>query len=245
MKNESKRKFEVTKEAKWMNYNVDDILYGLLQYFATYNPKETNPNHALYITKQNYTKNKKVFKDLCGISAKALNGHLNYLIKAGLIEEFILKVNNIEYPSYGIVNNKNYPYKIIDSDFLFYLCATKKPDVLKIYFTLLNWYEFKHDYEFTKKEIIEILGYKNPTAAAYEMVDCILVSLGNEGIIDYTKYYDTYVDNQNNVVPTPKMRLTNVVKTLDELAKVQRLRGNEHFAKFTEMLKQQEKNQTV
>ena len=52
------------------------------------------------------------------------------------------------------------------------------------------------------------------------MVDCIFVRLGNEGIIDYTKYYDTYVDNQNNVVPTPKMRLTNVVKTLDELAKV-------------------------
>ena len=109
-----------------MNYNVDDILYGLLQYFATYNPKEMNLNHALYITKQNYTKNKKVFKDLCGISAKALSGHLNYLIKAGLIEEFTLKINNIEYPSYGIVNNKNYPYKIIDSDFLFYLCATKK-----------------------------------------------------------------------------------------------------------------------
>ena len=223
MKNETKRKFEVTKKAKWMSYSIDDILYGLLQYYATYNPNETNPNHALYITKQNYAIHRKEIQECCGVSTRTLLNHLNKLINEHLIEEFTIN----GYPSYGIVNNRDCPYKIIDGSLLHYLCSTRNPGALKVYFTLLNWYEFKEDYEFTKKDIIEILGYKVANDSAYELVSYLLISLKRECLIDYSEYYDTRQDALGNIVPVPKMRLNHVVRTLDEVAKLQKLEGND------------------
>ena len=221
MKNETKRKFEVTKKAKWMSYSIDDILYGLLQYYATYNPNETNPNHALYITKQNYAIHRKEIQECCGVTPKTLLNHLNKLINEHIIEEFTIN----GYPSYGIVNNRDCPYKIIDGNLLYYLCRTRNKAVLKVYLTLLNWYEFKDGYEFTKREINDILGYAK--TSSQDGVSYILISLKRDCLIDYTGFCDIRTDGLGQSIPIPKMRLNHVARTLDELAKLQKLKGDD------------------
>ena len=64
----------VSLEEDFMNYTIDDILFGVMCYLATYHPAEK----ILYLSKKNFAKNKKQIKTLCGeISTQTLNNHLN------------------------------------------------------------------------------------------------------------------------------------------------------------------------
>lgn len=77
------RRFPLTEE--FMNYRVDDLLYGYLQYKATYNPNKDR----LYITSENLRKNKSNIETLCGCSRRTIDRQINSLIKAGMVEEVI------------------------------------------------------------------------------------------------------------------------------------------------------------
>ena len=239
MKNEPKRKFEVTEKAKWLHYSIDGLLYGVIQCYATFNQKEENENHKLYLTKQNYGIHRKEIQDYCGLSSQSLNLHLKKLVKENVLEEFdLIGDDGKTYPSYGIVVNKDCPYKLIDKNWLMYLCLTKKSILLKVYFILLNWYEYKEGYEFTKEAICKMLGYAHPTAVSYTAVDSALCALGNEGIIEYSKYYETMSDEGGKSVPVPKMRLNHVVRTLDEYSKLAKYSPNKE--KISELLEQKQ-----
>lgn len=158
------------------------------------------------------------------------------MIKENILEEFdLIGDDGKTYPSYGIVVSKDCPYKLIDKDWLTYLCLTKKGILLKVYFILLNWYEYKEGYEFTKEAICKMLGYVHPTTVSYTAVDSALCVLGNEGVINYSKYYETRKDESGKPVPVPKMRLNHVVRTLDEYSKLTKYSPNkEKLSKLSE-----------
>lgn len=75
------RRFPLTEE--FMNYRVDDLLYGYLQYKATYNPNKDR----LYITADNLRKSKSNIETLCGCSRRTVDRQIKSLINAGLVEE--------------------------------------------------------------------------------------------------------------------------------------------------------------
>lgn len=75
------RRFPLTED--FMNYRVDDLLYGYLQYKATYNPIKDR----LYITSDNLRKSKKNIETLCGCSRRTIDRQINSLIQAGMVEE--------------------------------------------------------------------------------------------------------------------------------------------------------------
>lgn len=195
-----------------MHYSIDDLLYGLIQHYATFNPNEENENHRLYLTEQNYTKHIKEIKDFCGVTAQTLKNHLNKLIKDGVLEKFILVIDGIEYPSYGIIINKNIPYKIIDNDWLFYLVSTRSHNAIKIYFILLDWFEYKNNYEFSQKEIAAELGYSEHSETGIKMVGCVLRSLKREGIINYDEFFEIKIDRNGKPFPSPKLKLIYVAR---------------------------------
>ena len=80
-KMELTRRFPLTED--FMNYRVDDLLYGYLQYKATYNPIKDR----LYITSDNLRKSKKNIETLCGCSRRTIDRQINSLIQAGMVEE--------------------------------------------------------------------------------------------------------------------------------------------------------------
>jgi DNA-binding transcriptional ArsR family regulator len=77
------RRFPLTED--FMNYRVDDLLYGYLQYKATYNPNKDR----LYITLDNLRKNKSNIETLCGSSRRTIDRQIKSLIEAGMVEEII------------------------------------------------------------------------------------------------------------------------------------------------------------
>lgn len=214
------RRFETNEEAVFMNYSTDDLLYGLIQHLATHNENEPNVNHRLYLTKTNYTKNRKLLQNMCGVTTQTLLNHLNKLIEKGLIEEFDLVVDDKCYPAYGIVVNELNNYKIIDNDWLFYLLSTRTHNAIRVYFYLLDKYEWKlrdeENFVFTNKDILKAIGYSASTRSASQMVTNILHSFRREGVIDYEEFYEeTFVGNDS--VPVPKMRLTKVARSEQQL----------------------------
>ena len=76
---EKARKRRLSLEGNFMNYSTDDLLFGAMLYLATYHPEVGK----LYLTKKNYTKNRKNFYNLCDdtSNAKTLKRHLDKLIE--------------------------------------------------------------------------------------------------------------------------------------------------------------------
>lgn len=185
-------------------YNIDVLLYSLIQRYATFNPNEENENHRLYLTEQDYTKHIKEIKRFCDIAdTRTLNNHLNKLIEDGILEKFILIIDGAEYPSYGIIVNKDIPYQTIDNDWLFYLISTRSRIAIKIYFILLDWFEDKNNYEFSQKKIAAELGYREYSDDVIKMVGNVLRSLKREGIINYDEL----------ITPHFKLKLTYVARS--------------------------------
>lgn len=216
------RRFETNTAQGWLLYNNNDLLYGLIQYLATYNQKEENINHRLYLTKVNLTKNKKLIMNICGFNnAKTYSRHLQKLIDNNLLEEFTLELDGHSYPSYGIVVNYEANYKVIDREWLYYLIGTRSNQALKVYFFLLDRYEWKLKeedyYDFTIKEIMLFMGYSGSRNPAVEkLINNILDSFQREGIINFEEFYDEYISDEGNTIPVPKKKLLFVARSEEE-----------------------------
>ena len=82
-KMEYTRRFPLTED--FMSYKVDDLLYGSLQYKATYNPNKDR----LYISLDNLRKSKSNIETLCGCSRRTIDRQIKSLIQAGMVEEVV------------------------------------------------------------------------------------------------------------------------------------------------------------
>lgn len=218
---EKVRKRRLSLEDNFMNYGIDDLLFGSMYYLATFHPGVGK----LYLTKKNYAKNRKNFYNLeDGGNAKTLKRHLDKLIEKGLVAEEDIKVNGENYPSYVFPYETDTKYQLVEAEMLWYIISTRNRQAVKIYIQLLNWYLWKaktdENFVFTNKDIMKVLGYSPDNKVASSMVSNVLESLSREGVIRYENYFEEYVADNGCVVPTPKKRLLFVAKSKSELPAV-------------------------
>lgn len=204
-------------EHNFMDYDSDDLLYGALQYLATYHPEL----HMLYLTKKKYTKSKQELMAICGLDSRGIKRHLDRLIEKGLIKEKKIYIgeNKVEYECFIFPYDTKERYQIINNEMLWYVVSTRNKQAVRIYIYLLNKYNWKENYEFSNKELVEALGYspKGNNALASSMVSNILESFKREGVIDYNEYYEQRVDTCGRQVPMPKKALVFVASNKNQL----------------------------
>lgn len=211
-------------EDDFMNYSTDDLLYGIMQYLATYHPAWGK----LYLTKKNFVKNKKLIRDVCGVSQQTLNNHMKKLIEKGLIQEDMVLMGDdkVEYDCYIFPYNRDENYQLINNEMLWYIVSTRSKQAVRVYIQLLNWYKWKREnndtFVFTNRDIMKKLGYstdcKNPNASS--VVSNILESFKREGVIDYCEFAEMVIDNKGNEFSISRKRLLFVASSKSELKKV-------------------------
>ena len=217
------RKRRLSLEDNFMNYGIDDLLFGSMYYLATFHPGA----EKLYLTKKNYAKNRKNFYNLeDGGNAKTLKRHLDKLIEKGLIAEEDIKVNGETYPSYTFPYKYDEKYQLVEAEMLWYVISTRNRQAVKIYIQLLNWYLWKQEtneqFIFTNKDIMKVLGYSPDNKLASSTVSNVLESFAREGVIKYENYYEEHINDEGKSVPTPKKKLLFVAKSKSELPAVSR-----------------------
>ena len=200
-------------EGPFMNYDSDDILYGIMYAYSTYEPNKK----ILYLSKRNFAIKKKTIYSACGISSKAMfDRHMAKLIEKGLIKE--------EKNVYYFLQNKDEKYRIIHRDLLEYLSKTRPKHFIRVYILLLDWYLWKKkensEFIFTNKLIMEKLGYSKANKKVSADITAILHSLAREGYIEYEEFYDVRISPEGKELPVPQMRLKKVAQSESELNEI-------------------------
>ena len=215
-----KRRFSL--EDNFMNYSVDDILFGAMYYLATFHPTK----RVFYLTKKKFTQNKNIIKKACDVSTQTLNNHLKKLLEHGLIQEQEIKSGDVAYPSYTFSYKYKEKYQLIDNEMLWYIVTTRSQQAIKLYIYLLDKYNWKkstgENYVFTNAELLEAIGYSTNSSnqKANSVVNNVLESYLREGVIKYETFYEEITLPNGKTVPSPRKRLTFVAVSKQELPKV-------------------------
>ena len=199
----------------FMNYSIDDLLYGAMQYLATFHPVKKQ----LYLTKQNLMKNKKDIYAICNLDSRKLKAHIQKLMDKGLLKEEMID----EYPSYIFPYDYDGGYQLINYEMLWYLVSTRSKSSLQIYVYLLNKYLWKaqteEDYIFTNKELQVAVGYSENTKLANSIMSNVLESLSREGIIRFVDEWQEMTNINGTQTKTCRHRLVFIAKTKEDLQK--------------------------
>ena len=206
------RRFPLTED--FMSYKVDDLLYGYLQYKATYNPNKDR----LYISLDNLRKSKSNIETMCGCSRRTIDRQIKSLIQDGMVEE-VVEDNKYIY-SLPYVGNR---YQIIDWNMLEYLLNTRNHNSIRLYVYLLNKYLWKQDKEenycFTIAELAEAIGYQSKQTSTNRMIEDILNSFYLEGVIKWREVIET-ITRSGKAIPRIRKELLFVAQHKEELAPV-------------------------
>lgn len=208
---EKTRRFSLDED--FMRYDTDDLLYGAMQYLATFHKEEKR----LYLTKTNFSKRKKDIYALCNLNAQSLKRHLSKLRERGLLEEVEVQCGNKKLESYVFPYDYQGSYQIVDNEMLWYVVSTRNRQAVRIYIYLLNKHLWKQqngeEYTFTNKELLSALGYstaKDVNSLLNSAINNILESFYREGIINFEKYYEEFVAENGTAIQIPKKRLVFV-----------------------------------
>lgn len=204
-------------EKDFMNRTSDDLIYGLMLCFATYNPNDKE----LYLSKKNFIKNRRIFYELCDLGkfsnqyARKLKYRVDNMLDTGLIAE---DDNNYYFP-YD-VNGK---YRIVDKDMLRYIIDTRSKFAVKVYIILADWFSWKslmkEKYYFSRSELAESLGYSKDNSEFRTTIDHVLESLNREGIIQYIPVNVKRITDTGREIIVPLLRLDFVARHKSELKK--------------------------
>ena len=216
------RKRRLSLEDSFMNYSIDDILFGAMYYLATFHPTKK----VFYLTKKKFTQNKNIIKKACDVTTQTLNNHLKKLLEAGLIQEEDIKSGDVAYPSYTFSYEYKEKYQLVDNEMLWYIVTTRSQQAIKLYIYLLDKYNWKkstgENYVFTNAELLEAIGYSTNSSnqKANSVVNNVLESYLREGVIKYETFYEEITLPNGKTVPSPRKRLTFVAVSKQELPKV-------------------------
>jgi Mn-dependent DtxR family transcriptional regulator len=207
-------------EEGFMHYNSDDLLFGAMQFLATFH----NQEKILYLTKIKYKSRLNDIYEICQTNPQSNRRHLKRLMDKGLVAEKNLIIGNKEYACYIFPYDEETKYQIVDNKMLWYVISTRNPQAVRIYNYLVNIYTWKktkenQNYIFTYKELAKVIGYSDQNKLSLSIIRNILHSFKNEGIIDYEEYYDTLTKSDGTTVPTPRKKLTFVALHENELSK--------------------------
>lgn len=207
------RKFSL--EDDFMNFTIDDIVFGYIQHLATYAP-ELN---TLYVPVKKVSASKADIAWIINKTTRTVSNKINKLIENGLIQERQIKLNDKDEWVYVIPQETCGKYEIIQDEMVWYILQTRTQNALKVYIYLLNKYKWKlktkdEMYSFTASEILEAMGYSSSSnGAKTSAITTLLESLRREGIIDYVDYWDTTYCLKG----TDRKRLTFVATGLNQL----------------------------
>lgn len=208
-----KRRFSLDED--FMNYSIDDLLYGAMQYLATFHPVKKQ----LYLTKQNLMKNKKDIYTLCNLDSRKLKAHIQKLMDKGLVKEE--EIDGIA--AYTFPYDYDGGYQLIDYEMLWYLVSTRSKSALQVYVYLLNRYlwkaETKETYVFTNKELQVAVGYSENTKLANSIMSNVLESLSREGLIKFVDEWQEMTNINGTQSKTCRHRLVFIAQTKQDLQK--------------------------
>ena len=122
------------------------------------------------------------------------------LITEGKVEDLSGK----EVKCFWLNEDENY-FQFIQLDTLRFLCNTTNSNVIKTYAYLLNKSFYFEGYTFTKKELLDAIGYSSKDKGQ-QLMDDILLGLSKFGLIKFESCYERNYDGN----PVPKMRLLEV-----------------------------------
>ena len=122
------------------------------------------------------------------------------LITEGKVEDLAGK----EVKCFWLNEDENY-FQFIQLDTLRFLCNTTNSNVIKTYAYLLNKSFYFEGYTFTKKELLDAIGYSSKDKGQ-QLMDDILLALSKFGLIKFESCYERNYDGN----PVPKMRLLEV-----------------------------------
>lgn len=191
-------------------------LYGLLRCLSTAKPTEDQSSWKEYLPKSTLTKAKKLLLQACGITSRTFTRHLNDLLAEGLVQEGTFLAKEKELPCYYFPYDYNGIYKLVDKQLLFYLVSSGNGITLRIYLYLLNKSGLKEDYEFTKKELAEALGFSASyrDRSFFSLLENNLISLQKNKIISYSSTTIPYVTDIGTTVPKPTLILHAIATQL-------------------------------
>lgn len=198
----------ISLEENFLNYETNDLLYGILYYYATYD------GNKLYLSKKNYAQLRPTIYATCEFSGRAqLKRQLDKLIQKGLIAEI---ENNYVFPQ-----EPKDKYKLINKEILLKLTTFRQKQMLRIYTILLDWFTWKKKtnewYVFRNYEIAERLGYSRDNKVVSAMISDTLKKLKEQKIISYEEYYTMRFTETGKEVPVPTKTLFFVAETIEEI----------------------------
>ena len=218
-------------EEDFMNYKVDDLLYGYLFYHTSNVDVQVGweKKKKFYLRIKDYNKMRKDLKKLLDVDTKTLKRHMDLLENNGLIWKETMKINKNEEEVY-IFKSDDFIgyYQKVNYGMLEYLIQTGSKQKIKIYIYLLEKYQWKRreskKYIFTKKEILEMLGYKanntSSTNANYGMVSANLDSLYREGAILFETVKIKCNMEDGRELPVEMIKLEYVAEKVEDLRPV-------------------------
>ena len=211
---EKTRRFPL--EDKFMSYKLNDVLYGYLQYIATYNPN----SDKLYITADNLMKQKNEIAKLCKCSKSTVNRQIQGLVKDGFIEaeQEQYKENNRFIYVLPAIGKR---YQTINCDMLGYLLCVGNVNTIRLYIYLLNKYLWKQktneSYFFTLDELAKAIGYKTTYSEHNKMIRFILGSYLRQGIVKWREVIEP-IEVDGKILPRIRQELMFVAYNLDQIS---------------------------
>lgn len=156
-----------------------------------------------------------IYKD--SISVETVRNTLKLYEKIGFIKKAKIEDNYNRNVDCYILKQDFSCFQFIPLETLKFLVNTATENVIKIYAYLINKYYYKQSlkeyYNFTLKELCEAIGYNGEKQENKNMIKDILLSLKNNGLINYTNGY-YYTDKH----PVPIYNLTYVsLKVKDKI----------------------------
>ena len=145
------------------------------------------------------------------ISKRTIENNISLFKKLNIIEKGTTEDNYGKEVDVLFIKEEFEKFQYIPYETLKFLFDASNSNVIKIYAYLLNAYKLKimnksnEKYVFTLKELYEAIGYKQRSENK-EMMDNILLTLTNNGLIKYVEYYEL----NKKGVPTPKHKLVEV-----------------------------------
>lgn len=159
---------------------IDGELYAYLQSIS-YKDIVDGENVTL-VNKRDIDK-KFIGDEILGKSARTVTRHMDVLIEKGYLVE--------KQFDYWLPNLED-TYLLIPVETMHFLIDTLKENVIKVYLYLGKKFKCKENYEFTKKELMTVIGTSWTNSRQLGCMNNILDCLKSLGLVDFEVKKDGY-----------------------------------------------------
>jgi len=208
------RRFSLEKD--FMDYSVNDVIYGYLSYNSTFDPN----NKERYIYLKDVAKLKTELARMLDCTTRTVTNNINKIVINEKNPNGLLRagVKN-EEAVYFLIEGPG-RYQFVNYDILWYLLQTRSKIAIKVYVYLLNKYLWKKQtgehYIFTIEEIAEAMGYSNTSRTIRPVISTLLDSFYREGLIKWREVVEPMVVD-GKTIPVTRRELLFVIERKSEL----------------------------